>query len=441
MMTAAQLIQHDEPTIKNALSSLNSQQMLRLSKSWRFWARPSQVAPDGDWTTWMFLGGRGTGKTRSGAEWVKETALAHPGIRMALVAPTKADVRDTMIRGVSGLMSLHWDPGTRPRHIPSNRMIVWPNGSMAHTYSAEEPDRLRGPQFHVAWADELAAWRYLQTAWDMLSFGLRLEYPGFSTPRTFISTTPRPIALLRELLTQEGSVVTRGSTYENRANLSPKYFKTIVSRYEGSRLGRQELLGELIEDLDGALWRRENIKYIAPGAIPPLSITVISVDPATSDKVTANECGIVGCALGQDGKGYVLGDFSTHAANPAAWGRKVIEAFKHLKASYVVVEGNLAGGLVETVLKQIDPNIPLKFVQAQRGKYLRAEPVAMLYEQDRIRHVGVFPGLEDQMCRFTPMYQKENPGQSPDRVDALVWGLAGIMLESYYDSSMRWAAN
>jgi phage terminase large subunit-like protein len=445
MLTAHEVIHLTPDQIRGALARMSPTQIQGILNKWRFWARPSQLPPEGDWTTWLFLGGRGTGKTRSGAEWVKEVALAHPGIRMALIAPTKADVRDTMIHGVSGIASLDWENGTRPRHIASKRLLIWPNGAQAITYSAEEPDRLRGPNFHVAWCDELAAWRYMQETWDMLQFGMRLHYPGYSTPRTYISTTPRPVPIIRDLVKKQRDgddsvAITVGTTYQNRANLSDKFFASTIAKYEGSRLGRQELLGELLEDLEGALWTHSMIPHILPADLPPLVSVVVAVDPATSDKATANECGIVGCALGEDGRGYVLGDFSTHGQNPSVWGAKIVHAVKLLNASYVLAEGNLAGGLVETVLRQISPNIPLKLVQAQKGKYMRAEPVSMLYEQGKVSHVGQFAALEDQMCRMTANYQKENPGQSPDRVDALVWGIQGLMLESLYDYSMRWAA-
>jgi len=431
--------QLDEEAIKGLLSGLTPNQIEGLLNSWPFWAREEQRPPEDDWTTWIFLGGRGAGKTRSGAEWTKDVVLKHPGIRMALVGPTAADVRDTMIHGQSGLLSLHWDEGTRPRHTPSNRCVYWPNGSVAHTFSAEEPERLRGPNFHIAWVDELAAWRYIDDTWDMLQFALRLEYPGYSTPRVYISTTPRPLKLLKDLIEDKGTKVTRGSTYRNKANLSKKFFETIVSRYEGSTLGRQEIYGELIDDLQGALWKRSTIDASRQrGSDPPCQRIVIAVDPAASDKATAKECGIIAVGLGEDDRGYILGDFTTHAMDPAKWGKKVILAYHQLDADCVVVEGNLGGGLVETVLKQIDGTVPIKFVQARRGKYLRAEPVAMLYEQGKVSHVGFFTELEDQMCRMTALFDKENPGLSPDRVDALVWGLTYLMLESGYDSSMGW---
>jgi phage terminase large subunit-like protein len=344
-----------------------------------------------------------------------------------------------MIHGASGIMGLHWEPGQRPRHIPTKRSVVWPNGSFALAFSAEEPERFRGPNLHFVWADELATWRYLEECWQLMSLALRLEYPGFHSPRIYISTTPRPLSLLKEIIHEPSTVVTRATTFSNRANLSKKFFETIVKSYQNSTLGRQEIYGELIEDVVGALWKRQNIdKYREGKSYPQLGLIVVAVDPATSDKASANECGIITCGLGSDQRGYIVGDHSTHGVSPAVWGQKVVDVFRNSKASYVVAEGNLGGGLVETVIKQIEPNIPIKFVQAKRGKYLRAEPVAMLYEQGRVSHVGHFHELEDQMCRFTANYEKENPGHSPDRVDALVWGLASLMLESLYDTTLKW---
>lgn len=439
MVNAQDLSQLPQDQIKGVLSGLSSVDVKTLVNSWRFWARPEQLPPDGDWTTWLFFGGRGAGKTRSGAEYMKEVALAYPGIRLGLVGPTRADVRDTMIHGASGLMGLHWEEGQRPRHVPTKRGVFWPNGSFALAFSAEEPERFRGPNLHFIWADELATWRYLDECWALMSLALRLEYPGFHSPRIYISTTPRPLSLLKEIIHQPSTVITRATTYANRANLSKKFFETIVSQYERSTLGRQEIYGELIDDVVGALWKRQLIdKHRVGSNHPQLELIVVAVDPATSDKASANECGIITAGLGSDQRGYIFGDHSTHGVSPAIWGKKVVDLFHQTKASYVVAEGNLGGGLVETVIKQIDLNVPIKFVQAKRGKYLRAEPVAMLYEQGRVSHIGHFHDLEDQMCRFTASYEKENPGHSPDRVDALVWSLAALMLEDLYDSTMRW---
>jgi phage terminase large subunit-like protein len=442
VVNAQEISQLPPDQIKGVLSQLSAQDLKSLISSWKFWARPEQLPPEGDWTTWLFFGGRGAGKTRSGAEYMKDVALTYPGIRMGLVGPTRSDVRDTMIHGSSGLLGLHYEEGQRPRHIPTKRSVVWPNGSFALAFSAEEPERFRGPNLHFLWADELSTWRYLDECWALMSLALRLEYPGFQTPRIYISTTPRPLSLLKEIINEPSTVITRATTFANRANLSKKFFETIVAHYEKSTLGRQEIYGELIDDVTGALWKRKTIDLNRTGsARPQLGVIVVAVDPATSDKASANECGIIVAGLGQDQKGYIIGDYSTHGVSPAVWGKKVVDVFIQHGASYVVAEGNLGGGLVETVIRQINSHLPIKFVQAKRGKYLRAEPVAMLYEQGRVKHVGHFHDLEDQMCRFTASYEKENPGQSPDRVDALVWAIAALMLESMYDTTMRWVAN
>jgi phage terminase large subunit-like protein len=442
-LTAAEVIKAQPDAIREAIRSLGQDELEAILHSWDFWARAEQKEPDNaDWLTWLYMGGRGAGKTRSGAEWTKKMALEHPGCRIALVGPTSSDVRDVMIYGVSGLWSLHWDRADRPIHAVSKRVISWPNGSIAHTYSAEEPERLRGPQHHYAWCDEMAAWRYVEACWDMLSLGLRLEFPGAITPRCYISTTPRPISTLKEIVKEDTTVVTRGSTFSNRANLSAKFFRDVVNKYEGSTLGRQEIYGEFIEDIEGALWKRATIEQNkVPFAERPLfEKVVIAVDPASSDKASANECGIIACGRGRNALAYVIADYTTHGLNPANWGAKVVEAYKKMRAEYVVVEANLGGGLVETVLKQIDPLIPIRFVQARPGqsKYIRAEPVAMLYEQGRVKHLGNFAKLEDQMCQFTGNFQKENPGLSPDRVDALTWGITELMLDPSYDASLSW---
>lgn len=445
MITASELCREEPSTLRAMLAQMKPNELRILADSWRFWGRKEQQPPEWDWTTWLFLGGRGTGKTRSGAEWVKEVALKCPGIRLALLAPTRADVRDTMLYGTSGLLSLNWRDQDRPVHIAGKRGVFWPNGSQALTFSAEQPERLRGPNFHAAWADELGAWRYLEETWDLLSLGLRLEYPGFSTPRTYISTTPRPLPLLFELRDDAKSgkgstAITSGSTYANRANLSAKFFDKVVSMYEGTTYARQEIYGDLLEDIEGALWTRALIdaNRVKANEVPPINMRVVAVDPSASEKPEANECGIILVGQGQDGDAYVEGDFTTHGMSPQLWGEKVVEIYHTKKANLVVAEGNLAGSLVVTIIKQIDSRVPVKLVQAREGKYPRAEPVQLVYEQGRVHHVGNFPKLEDQMCRFTKNFKKENPGLSPDRVDALVWGIGSVMLESMYDITMGW---
>ncbi len=411
---------------------LTPQELQSLKYDWSFWARPEQRAPGGNWDTWLILAGRGAGKTKSGAEWVRAsvcgaTPLAR-GVyeRIALVAETAADARDVLVEGPSGLLSIH-PSAFRPKFEPSKRRLSWPNGAIATLYNATEPDQLRGPQHDAAWCDELAKWRYAQETWDMLQFGLRLG----QDPRQVITTTPRPIPLIRDLLKREGAgvSVTRGSTYDNRANLAAKFFETVVKRYEGTRLGRQELNAELIDDVPGALWTRATIdthRRRKEDALPGMQRIVIGVDPAakaSGEGDKTSETGIVVAALGEDGRGYVLDDLSCRLS-PMGWARKVVAAFDAHSADAIVVEINQGGAMVETVLRAERAGLPLRQVRASRGKAVRAEPIAALYEQGRVSHAGVFSALEDQMVLFTPFGVEGNG--AADRVDALVWALSDL---------------
>jgi predicted phage terminase large subunit-like protein len=345
--------------------------------------------------------------------------------RVALVAETAADARDVMVEGPGGLLSIHPN-GFRPEFERSKRRLTWPNGAVAFLYNAIEPDQLRGPQHEAAWCDELAKWRYAQETWDMLQFGLRLG----ERPRQVITTTPRPIPLLRDLLAREGQgvAVTRGSTYDNRANLAPGFFKAIVKRYEGTRLGRQELNAEILDDIPGALWTRAMLDAAraVPAALPQMQRIVIGVDPAAKPSAAqdrTSETGIVVAGLGEDGRGYVLDDLSCRLS-PAGWARKIAAAFDRYSANAIVVEINQGGAMVETVLRAERPGLPLRPVRASHGKTARAEPIAALYEQGRVSHAGAFPALEDQMVQFTP-FGIEGDGAA-DRADALVWALSDL---------------
>ena len=373
------------------------------------------------------LAGRGFGKSRLGAETVRMWAESGEYERIAIVGPTAADVRDVMIHGESGLLSV-CPPWFRPEHEPSKRRLVFPNGVVVHTYSAEKPDRLRGPQHHAAWCDEVAAWRYPE-AWDNLMMGLRLG----DKPRVVATTTPRPTKLIRDLVSDEGVHVTRGSTYENRANLSPQFFREVVSRYEGTRLGRQELYAELLLDVPGALWTRELLDRTRVQHAPPREAqvrVVIGVDPAVTSAEGSNETGIVAvCKEAASGHGYVLGDHSMRGS-PDSWARKVVMLYREYEADCVVAEVNQGGDLVEQVIRQVDPTVPVRKVRAARGKYARAEPIAALYEQGRVHHVGVFPQLEDQICTWTP----DSRDGSPDRMDALVWALHDLDVAKRHES-------
>lgn len=428
----------------------------QLMWDWKFWARPNQLEPPGDWSVWMALAGRGFGKTRLGAEWVRsqvcgETPTA-PGnaSRIALVGETAADVRDVMVNGVSGIMAVH-PPEFRPIYLESKRRLTWPNGAVALTFSAEEPDQLRGPEHDLAWSDELAKWRYAQETWDMLQFGLRMG----ENPRQLVTTTPRPIPLVRELLAGAKTgetAVTHGSTFENRGNLAPKFIRKMRDKYEGTRLGRQELSAEVLDDIQGALWTRAmldrrtasnpkgaGMSLAEANDLPVMRRVVVGVDPSgtTGEGVSktnrrkgdkseeiANDVGIVCVGLGTDDMIYVLED-ATVNWGPAEWAERVVDIYDRHEADTVVAENNFGGAMVEHTIRTARRSIPYRAVHASRGKVVRAQPIAALYEQGRVRHVGSMGKLEDQMVLMTSMGY-EGRG-SPDRVDAVVWAITDLV--------------
>jgi phage terminase large subunit-like protein len=418
------------------LSSLSEEEFAALEFDWEYWARKNQIAPPGNWSVWIILAGRGFGKTRSGAEWVRSlmcgsTPLSRGKIgHIALVAETAADARDVMVgdgKGpdeASGLLQVH-PKDFMPSYEPSKRRLTWPNGAIASIYNGTEPDQLRGPQHGAAWCDELAKWRYAQETWDQLQFGLRLG----ANPQVLVSTTPKPIKLLKEIIADPGTIKTGGSTYENEGNLSPKFLAIVKRKYEGTRLGRQELAAEILEDVPGALWTRDNIEThrITPAKMPALVRIVVAIDPAVTSGEDADETGIIAVGLGTDQRGYVLEDGSGQYA-PNAWAKEAIKIYWLKKADRVVAEVNNGGDMVESTLRMVDPNVAYKAVHASRGKVIRAEPVSALYEQGRVSHVGAFPELEDQLCAFTSDYDRAKSG-SPDRLDALVWALSELMVE------------
>lgn len=410
------------------LKELSKTQAEDLQHDWRFWARPEQLPPPGDWTTWLVLAGRGFGKTRCGAEWVRASVCGATPLgagayrRVALVAETAADARDIMVEGEGGLLAVH--PKTfRPNYEPSKRRLTWPNGATAMLFNAVEPDQLRGPQHDLAWADELAKWRHAQAAWDQLQFGLRLGV----RPRQCVTTTPRPIKTLKTILEDANTVITRGASYDNFANLAPAFIERIVRRYEGTRLGRQELNGEILADTPGALWTRAMIESLRIEEPPDLVRVVIAIDPAASSSAESDETGIVVAGLGADGHGFVLEDLSLRGT-PDAWGRAAVAAFGRWHADRIVGEVNNGGEMIEHVIRTVDPNVSYKAVRASRGKVVRAEPVAALDEQGRVHHVGCFPALEDQMCAFVADGEREADGLATDRLDARVWAITELML-------------
>jgi len=380
------------------------------------------LPPPGDWRVWLLLAGRGFGKTRTGAELVRTRVASRAARRIALVTPTAADARDVMVEGESGLLAIS-ARRDRPTYEPSKRRLTWPNGAVAMTYSADEPDRLRGPQHDFAWYDELAAWRYPE-AWDMLMFSLRLG----SDPRAVVTTTPRPTRLIKTLVADPKVVVTRGSTSQNRDNLAPAFLDQIVRRYEGTRLGRQELEAEILEDVPGAMWGRAVIEGTRLTRLPELARIVVAIDPAAGSGEQSDETGIVVAGKDTGGQGYVLADVSGRYA-PTEWAKAAIAAYRAHDADRVVAEVNNGGEMVEATLRVVDPNVPFTAVHAARGKVARAEPVAALYEQGRVHHLGAFPALEDQMCGFVHDFDRAAAGYSPDRVDALVWALTELLVE------------
>lgn len=424
--SAVSIASENKNVARRLLTSLETNDLWRLLYDWRFWANDFQLPPGADaradWTTWVFVGGRGAGKTRAGAEWVRQLihqSTAQP-IRVALIAETYHDARAVMIEGPSGILSVS-PPSERPVFRSSLRRLEWPNGSVGELYSSEDPDGLRGPQFHAAWCDELAKWRHLEETWSMLQFGLRLG----EAPRQLVTTTPRPLPLLKRLLADETTVVTRATTFQNRANLADSFFRQVITQFEGSNLGRQELLGEIVEDRADGLFRRADIEKARVRAAPLLSRIVIAVDPPVTSGPKADECGIVVAGLSAEGEAYVLADLTCQGLSPTGWAEKAIEAYYDFDCDRIVAETNQGGELVETLVHQIDPAVPLRRVRATRGKALRAEPVAALYEQGKVHHVGLHAALEDQMVLFgTDGWS----GKSPDRLDALVWALSDLML-------------
>lgn len=417
------------PRREEILRTLTEAQARKLAYDWQLNGRPAQLIPGtpgaeqsrNDWRYWLVQAGRGFGKTRTGSETVREWAT-DPRARILMVASVASDVREVMIEGPSGIMA-SYPPGAKPEYNPSRHLVTFPSGAIGITRSADEPERLRGPQFTKFWADELCAWRFAQEAWDQIMFGFRLPSPDL---RGVITTTPKPIPVIKKLITNRATVVTRGTSYDNRRNLNDEWFADVIVPYEGTRLGRQEILAELLDDTPGALWTRA---LIEAARISLTSVRwdllvriVVAIDPAVTSGEESAETGIVVAGLARSGHVLVLDDVSLRGS-PLEWANAAVRAFVKYRADRIVGEVNNGGDLVGANIFAVAPQIPFRAVRATRGKMIRAEPVAAMYEQGRVHHAGAFPALEDQMCTWTP-------GQlSPDRMDALVWAVTELAVD------------
>jgi phage terminase large subunit-like protein len=421
--------------VEDFLHGLSENALLSLPWIFEFWAMPHQLPPEGTWRTWVILGGRGAGKTRAGAEWVRTqvegaTPMA-PGAcaRVALVGETVDQAREVMVMGESGILACS-PPDRKPVWEAGRRRLVWPNGATAQVFSAHEPEGLRGPQFDAAWVDELAKWKKADQAWDMLQFALRLG----KHPRQVVTTTPRNVGVLKAILANPTTALTHAPTHANKAHLAQSFLDEVYARYGGQSLGRQELDGEIVETVEGALWSLEMIAaaQAEDADLDQVGRVVVAVDPPVTAGKSSDTCGIV--VAGRIGQGpartaraVVLADCSVQGVSPDGWARAVVAAAERFGADRVVVEANQGGELVERVLRQVDGNLPVRRVHAQKGKHLRAEPVAALYEQGRVRHVRGLGALEDQMLRMSVDGWRGKG--SPDRLDALVWALTELVVD------------
>ncbi len=429
----AHLLERDKAERDALLDRIGPAGALALAADWTRQARPAQIAPDGDWRIWMLMAGRGFGKTRAGAEWVRGIAEGDGRARIALIGASPAEARSVMVEGESGLLSIAPD-WNRPMWHPALRRLEWRSGAVAQVYGASDPEALRGPQFSHAWADEIGKWPLGMAAWSNLELALRLG----AHPRVVATTTPRPVPLVRAILGRVGAdaVLTRGATRENGANLPVAYLQSVTAQFGGTRLGRQELDGEMIEDIEGALWTRDLIERCrvrhVPGGdaealAPVLTRVVVAVDPPAGAG-DGDACGIIVAGTGGDGRAYVIADASVAGLRPEGWARAVVHAAHAHGADRVVAEANNGGAMIESVLRAVDADLPIRLVHASRGKVARAEPVAALYEAGRVAHRGAFPALEDQMCGMLVGGVYAGPGRSPDRADALVWAISWLLL-------------
>lgn len=414
-----------------ALAALDAESLCHLAHDWMVWARDDQLPPTATasgtpWATWLVLGGRGAGKTRTGAEWVRARALGLDGWgprahRIALVGETLGQVRSVMLKGVSGLLGVH-APGEEPDYVASKNELLWPNGTLAQMFAADDPDSLRGPQFDAAWCDELAKWPRPERAWDTLQLALRLG----QHPQVIVTTTPRAHALLKRIADDPMTALTRARTADNAQNLAPSFLADMMRRYGGTSFGAQELEGLIVEERLTGLWKRDWIEQVRIQRRPELSRIVVAVDPPITATAGSDSCGIIVAGLGVDRRAYVLADRTLQGRDPSVWARAAIAAYRDFMADVIVAEANQGGDLVLEVFKTADATVPVRKVTAARGKFLRAEPVSVLYTEGRVIHVGTFPELERQMCDFAA--DGLSNGRSPDRLDALVWAITELML-------------
>lgn len=408
--------------LRNFLNSLSDEGREELRDDWVSYTFDGQGEPEGDWRVWLLMAGRGFGKTRAGAEWVLGRARLDGSLRIALVGASVDEVRDVMVLGDSGLLKCA-RPDEEMLWVPSRRLVVFPSGAEAYAYSGQSPEKLRGPQHHIAWCDEIAKWARPEATWANLQLGLRLG----TSPQIMVTTTPRAVPLLKRIAKADGTAKTFGRTEENDT-LAPGFAAAMRAMYGRSRFGREELDGELIEDVEGALWSRDGIEAARVGEAPAILRCVIGVDPPAGAGAVSDACGIVAAGLGSDGRGYVLGDHSVQGLGPEGWARAVAAAAEAHGAERVIAEANNGGAMVESVLRAADQRLPVRLVHASRGKSARAEPVAALFEAGRARLAGVFPALEDELCGLLIGGGYEGPGRSPDRADAMVWALTELML-------------
>lgn len=439
-ITAEDLRRLPDEEVASLMDQLGPAKVEELRHTWEFWARPNQLEPKGnDWDIWVALAGRGWGKTRAGAEWVRHRVRKGDKI-VHCVAPTKGDVRKVMVEGDSGLLNVCWkgDKTYRGKHIgypewsPTNNTMTWENGAKAVFFSAEDPERLRGPQAYSAWCDELCAWRNAQETWDMLQFGLRLG----SHPQVLITTTPKTTKLLRNILADDKTVTSTGSTYDNSANLASTFLDAVKKTYEGTRLGRQELYAEILDEASGALWNRAGLAKceIEADQVPDLNRIVVSIDPAITSNSESDMTGIVVAGIDVNGIAYVLAD-CTGRYTPQQWAARAVSLFEEYQADRIVAERNQGGDMVRHTLHTESETVPVKLVHASRGKMARAEPVSALYEQDKVRHVKGLNDLEDQMVTWEPL----GSVGSPDRLDALVWAITDLSLQGYAKPQLKLA--